>query len=336
MTPHIDQQQHRFSERERSLAEAHSAHRGTGRASRPTAPRPNGSSPRSRTPTSRRPASVIVPASSPALGPGSSTATPPISACSANRNSTSRPSSDKVATEFARIISLRSEFHAAAAATRDRLRDAWAAVEAQRRRGHRLGRGRALLRRTDRRLDARAAELAKREKAVADQRTRGEAESVGLREETTALEARVENARIALAELEAQRDRIRAELLGIETPVLAMTGEPVSPAGRDADLAAKRPRSPRIKASLERETAEITDRKRVLSEQFLLLADARARWQVAERQTVIEMEEMARDLKQREADLDGRERRLIRDVRGATMPMISGNCGCGSKPGRPS
>ena len=61
-----------------------------------------------------------------------------------------------------------------------------------------------------------------------------------------------------------------------------------------------------------REAAELTDRKRVIAEQLALLTDARTRWQKAERQTVIEMEEMARDLKNRETEIENRERRLIR------------------------
>ena len=219
---------------------------------------------------------------------------------------------DRVAGEFERLINLRSEFHAAAAATRDRLRDAWAAVEAQQQRAAAdWSEAERYYAEQAAQLEVRAIEVAKREKAVADQRARGEAESVGLREEATTLEARVEAARMALAELEAQRERVRAELLGVETPVLMPTA-PGDLAEREAALAREKAAVSALKESLERETAEITDRKRVLAEQFRLLADARAKWQAAERQTVIEMEEMARDLKQREADLDGRERRLIR------------------------
>ena len=220
---------------------------------------------------------------------------------------------EKVAAEFARVVALRSEFHAAAAATRDRLRDAWAAVEAQQQRaGGDWAEAERYFAEQTAHLDARAAELAKREKAVADQRARGEAESVGLREEATALEARVENARAALAELEAQRDRVRTELLGIEAPTLSDTSPPGEHSDLENALAREKAAVAALKESLERETAAIADRKRVLAEQFQLLADARSKWQMAERQTVVEMEEMARELKQREAELDGRERRLIR------------------------
>ena len=223
---------------------------------------------------------------------------------------------DKVAGEFARLVSLRSEFHAAAAATRDRLRDAWAAVEVQQQRAAAdWGEAERYFAEQTALLDARAAELAKREKDLSDHRARGEAESVGLREEAVALEARVEHARTALAELEAHRDRIRAELLGTEPPV-NVVALPAREAGdlmeREAALVREKAAVAALKESLERESAELADRKRVLSEQFQLLAAARAQWQAAERQTVIEMEEMARDLKQRETDLDGRERRLIR------------------------
>jgi chromosome segregation ATPase len=221
---------------------------------------------------------------------------------------------DKVAGEFARLITLRSEFHAAAAATRDRLRDAWAAVEGQQQRTTvDWTEAERYFAEQTAQLDARAADLAQREKAVADSRARGEAEVVGLREEAAALDSRIENARTALAEIEAQRERARAELLqappDLPVPAAAESGDF---AEREAALAREKQAVAALKESLEREAAELTDRKRVIAEQLALLTEARAKWQKAERQTVIEMEEMARDLKNRETEIENRERRLIR------------------------
>jgi hypothetical protein len=223
---------------------------------------------------------------------------------------------ERVAGEFARLVALRSEFHAAAAATRDRLRDAWAAVENQQQRSQvDWAEAERYFAEQTAQLEARAAELAQREKLVADNRARGEAEVVGLREEAAALDARIENARAALAEIEAQRDRARAELLNTEPPVELPLSAPANPADfaeREAALAREKQAVAALKESLEREAAELTDRKRVIAEQLALLTDARAKWQKAERQTVIEMEEMARELKKRETEIENRERRLIR------------------------
>jgi hypothetical protein len=223
---------------------------------------------------------------------------------------------ERVAGEFARLVALRSEFHAAAAATRDRLRDAWAAVENQQQRSQvDWAEAERYFAEQTAQLEARAAELAQREKLVADNRARGEAEVVGLREEAAALDTRIENARAALAEIEAQRDRARAELLNTEPPVELPLSAPANPADfaeREAALAREKQAVAALKESLEREAAELTDRKRVIAEQLALLTDARAKWQKAERQTVIEMEEMARELKKRETEIENRERRLIR------------------------
>ena len=316
MTPHIDQQQLRFSERERSLTEARAALRieraqlasDRAEAERLLAELQDAHVEATR---ERNRARKLAPrfvrwvkhrhaAYQHQLGEQE------------QRLAVER---EKVADEFAKLINLRSEFHAAAAATRDRLRDAWAAVEAQQQRaGTDWTEAERYYADQAAQLDARGTELVEREKAVADQRARGESETIGLREEATALEARVENARAALAELEAQRDRVRAELLGTDTSALTAFANrgAADLAEREAVLAREKTAVAALQGSLERETAEITDRKRMLAEQFRLLAAARAKWQVAERKTVIEMEEMARDLKQREADLDGRERRLIR------------------------
>lgn len=222
----------------------------------------------------------------------------------------------RFAADHARLIDLRSEFHTAAAASRDRLRDAWAAVEAQLRRSAADGaESERYLAEQMARLDARAADLASRERTAADRFARCEAETIGLREEAAALEARVANSRAALAELEARRDCARAELLGAEPPpelAALATGGSGNLADREAELARATAAAATLRESLEREIAGLDDRKRVAAEELTLLSAARAKWQAAERRTVFEMEEMARDLRHREADLDLREERLLR------------------------
>src|SRR5581483_11690009 len=90
----------------------------------------------------------------------------------------------------------RAEFHAAAADDRERRREAWAAIEAQQRR--------AVAERTEANdyyakqealLDARAADLDAREKALAGSKGVLEKETAGLRQEAAGLEARIQHAR---------------------------------------------------------------------------------------------------------------------------------------------
>ena len=107
---------------------------------------------------------------------------------------------------------------------------------------------------------------------------------------------------------------MRTELLGTESPpelAAIVPGDPGDLAEREAALAREKTAVAALRASLDRETDDLDDRRRVLAEQFALLANARAKWQVVERQTMCEMEQMARELRQREADFDARESRLI-------------------------
>ena len=223
---------------------------------------------------------------------------------------------DRLNADLAGLFDLRSDFHATAAATRDRLRDAWATVETQQKRAtDEWAEAERYFSEQTAHLDARAAELARREKAVADKHARSEGDTVGLREEAAALEARADNARKALAELERHRDRVRAELLGTEPPLELAAFAPREAgdlADRETALAREKAAVAALKDSLDRETADLDDRKRVLTEQFALLANARAKWQAVERQTMVEMEQMAHELGQREVEIDTRERRVIR------------------------
>lgn len=182
---------------------------------------------------------------------------------------------------------------------RARLRDAWAAVESQQKlaAAEWAEANRYFVEQTAA-LDARAAELTRCEKELANTRADAEAATAGLREEEAALERRILGARTTLAELERRRERARDELLGTQ------------PA--DPGATAHHEQLTALKSSLEHESADLDDRRRVVGEQLSLLTEARAQWQRAERQTVLEMEGFARDLWQREQELDARERRLIR------------------------
>jgi chromosome segregation ATPase len=237
-----------------------------------------------------------------------------------------------VAEQTRKLNGTRSEFHAAAAAERDRQRDMWAAVEAhQRRMAAEWEEANRYFAAQSAALDARAAELAAREQAHSEAKAKAQRELAALREEAAGLDVRVRNARQSVEELERQREQLRAEALA---PIL--TAEPLPElqvaldraADRDltkwaAELAAREEQLNREKkavaelsAGISGEKAKLADQRRVLAEQFAQLAAARAKWQEAERATVAEIEDLARTLRAREAELDARHQRLVRaDVR---------------------
>jgi hypothetical protein len=230
--------------------------------------------------------------------------------------------------EVKRFEIARSDFYASSAAESDRLRDAWAAVEGQQKRvSIEWAEANDYFAKQEAAYAARAADLAAREKALADARGRQEAETSRLRSEAAGLDARAKNARVAVEELERKRDALLAELV---TPTA--TEQQVAPAAKvaltrsaDRDLTAwaaeldareallnnDRARIAAAKQNLDRNEADLADQRRVLAEQFVMLAGARSQWQQAEQRTVAEMEDLARGLGVREQDLDAREHRLI-------------------------
>ena len=232
--------------------------------------------------------------------------------------------------EVARFEIARSDFHVAAAEERERLREGWAALESQRRRAAgEWTETTEYFTKQETALVARAADLAGRERAVIADRKKLEGEAAGLRAEAAGLEARVANTREVAGELERTRDRLRAELLGSLAPpdreVPAelrvaldrradrdLTGWADELDARDKLLTKEKAAVAAVKAALDRENADLGDRRRVLAEQFTLLATARGQWQDAERRTVGEMEDLARGLGERERDLDARGERLAR------------------------
>jgi hypothetical protein len=215
------------------------------------------------------------------------------------REDSVRSERERLDADHARLLELQSAFHAAAVEIRDRLRESWSTVEAQQGRAAAdWTEAESLLAEETRRLEQIGRELAGREAKQAGR----EADAAGLREEAQALDARIVNARAALAEIETRRAQEQAELdgRGLLPTFTANPSAPAAPAAVSSD-----------ESTLTRELAELHDRKRLLDEQLATLADARSRWHSAERATVAELEELAGELRRRESDLDDREHRLV-------------------------
>ena len=183
-----------------------------------------------------------------------------------------------LAKQTAQLNAIRAEFHAAAAAARDRLRDAWAAVETQQQRaGTEWAEANRYFAEQVAALDARVAELDSRESTAAKRLAQTEAEVAGLREEATALEQRATHARAALAELEVRRDRARAELLRTDLPIEVVPARDADDlAHRELLLEREKCAVAALRSSLELESADLDDRRRLAAEQLAELAEARA------------------------------------------------------------
>jgi chromosome segregation ATPase len=230
--------------------------------------------------------------------------------------------------KIAKFNELQSEFHTEVAADRARRREAWADLDARQKRlaaeweeTNRFHAEQAAA------LDARAAEQAAHEKIESGAKARLQQEVAALREEAASLDARARSARLLVDELERRRAELRAEALA---PAVDAGAEPPAElkvaldrtADRDLDkwTAELEERDERLRLeraavhalfeTVSRDKAGLADRRRVLAEQFAQLAAARAQWQEAERATVAEMEQLARTLRRREAELDARELRL--------------------------
>lgn len=232
--------------------------------------------------------------------------------------------------KVAKLNEAQSAFHAAAAADRDALCAARTDLEARQRRlaaewdeTNRFHADQSAA------LDARAAEMALREKAEADARPALQRQVALLREEVAALDARARGARQVIEELEQRRAVLRAEALapaagtGAEPPPelrVALDRRADRDLGRwaaeldqrEERLNLERAAVQALVASVSKDQAELGDQRRVLAEQVADLARARAGWQAAERATVEEMEQLARTLRRREAELDARQERLVR------------------------
>lgn len=233
-----------------------------------------------------------------------------------------------------RVVPIAGAFTVAHSADeRDRLRTAWAELEArQKRLAAEWDETNRFHAEQSAALDARAAELHARETATAAAHTRLAREVAALREEAAGLNARVANARAALDELERRRAELDAAALAPQpasgSPAAGLPTELLVALDRasDRDLGALAADLERREAQLRAERADVqllvdrwraeraefADRKRVLGEQFGQLVEARARWQAAERETVLEMEELARTLRAKETEQDARAQHLAR------------------------
>ncbi|HJZ57217.1 MAG TPA: FHA domain-containing protein, partial [Gemmataceae bacterium] len=233
----------------------------------------------------------------------------------------------RLSAEIADFSVIRSAFHTDAAEARDRLRDGWAAIDAQQQRAAaERAEANNYFAKQESALDVRAAELTGREKTISEARATLERETDTLRKEAAGLEARIQNARTVVEELEKKRDQLRAVALAPvaqkEPPVPVrvsldrakdrdLTAWAAELDAREQRLADDRAALAEVKAGLDQDALDLADRRRVLAEQVGLLAAARSQWQQAEARTLAEMEDLAHDLRHREQQLDAREERLI-------------------------
>jgi len=231
--------------------------------------------------------------------------------------------------ESARFGAMRSQFHGAAEEARQRLHRAWQELEERRQRAA------AEWQETDEFISkqeaihaVRVAEVEKREKAVGGLKAKIEQETAALREEAAGLEARANHARAIVEDLERRRDELHAELLATAphpdgAPQQNAFRIPLDRAAdrdltqwsaeldaQDRRLAEERANLAKLKSVLEREATQVADERKVLAEQFALLAAARSEWQEAEARTMAEMEELAGGLRLRDEEMVVREQRV--------------------------
>ncbi len=163
-------------------------------------------------------------------------------------------------------------------------------------------------------IQSRAREQAEREQRISQQQGALDAQEAGFQEEARSLETRVQHARAALAKLERRRELLRSESFATVAPTHGglVAGFPEDFAHQERQMVQETAAVARLRDQLHEQSADVDDARRQLAEQFRMMAQARNHWQQSERQTLGEMETLARALCQREAELDSREQRLIR------------------------
>jgi hypothetical protein len=236
----------------------------------------------------------------------------------------------RLSAETARYHHARTEYATRAAEETQRLRAEWDALDAQRQRLHaEWAEVQATVGRQEAAVAQRAAELTAREKDLARGRDELAAQTAALRAEAAGLTARAENARAVVAELEARRDKLHAELLAgapkqnpdppgtIKFALSRKADQDLTSFSAELDAEAARLGMERaaltdLRARLDREGVEAADRKRVVAEQFVLLARARGQWQEVERRALAELEDLTRALRQKEQEHAAREAWLVR------------------------
>ncbi|MFO0797265.1 MAG: hypothetical protein U0804_07290 [Gemmataceae bacterium] len=232
--------------------------------------------------------------------------------------------------EAMRFQQARAEYAGRATEEAQRIRQEWDALDAQRKRLHaEWAEVQATVGRQEAAVARRESELAAREKELARGKNELAAQTAALRAEAAGLAARADNARAVVAELEARRDKLHAELLAAAPKVNPDPPGTVKFAlSRSADqdladfsaaleaealrLGTERAALAELRARLDREAVDAEDRRRVLAEQFVLLAQARGGWQEAERRALADLEDLTRALRLKEAENAARDEWLVR------------------------
>ncbi len=153
-----------------------------------------------------------------------------------------------------------------------------------------------------------AAERLRRDREVAD------GELATLHAEIAGLDRRAANARLQLQELEQNRAKAKADraappadavslAVGGEIPVQSLTALEK----RETESLRERRELDARRRELDLLAEHLTDGRRVLAEQIAQVANARDAWQTAESRTVDELEELARAVEFREAEIAARE-----------------------------
>ncbi|MGL6096453.1 MAG: hypothetical protein ACRC7O_11730, partial [Fimbriiglobus sp.] len=225
-----------------------------------------------------------------------------------------------------RVAADRARAEADAAAQQYRLRDAWELIqEGQRRLIADRQQSDAVAAERDALVTARETEVTAREQAFAAVRTRAEDRLQALRDEADRLETRTTRARAVLQDLEEKRAALEAGFAAGTDPSLAAFPDVVAldrraDGGverlltelhvREREVAREKQTLAAVRSEIDRRSERLADDRLVLAEQVAALSVARDRWQNAERQSLAELESLARSVQARELFLLSRERDL--------------------------
>lgn len=207
--------------------------------------------------------------------------------------------------------------------------DAWVDLVTQRKRlADEWAEMKAYIAKQEASIAARTADIHQREKAIRGLKSRLETDAKDLKQEVSGLEARAAHTRSIVEELDRKREELRNEILAItaSNEPETINGSYRIPLDRRADkdltqwaaeldaqdrrILEEKAALSKLKAALDRESVSLADERKVVAEQFALLGAARAEWQETEGRTVVELEDLAKSLRQREDDLALREQRL--------------------------
>lgn len=239
---------------------------------------------------------------------------------------------ERITAEAERFKATYLEFQTASVATAQRFRDSWAELQKQERRAaEERAESEAYIRKQEEALAAREADLTRMNKRATDEKARLETVIAERQQELEGLETRVCHTHAVLSEAEEKRKAADMALIPEAVPVTEENADRAVSLDRktDRDLMAwaaeldKREQQLRkeqaalgpARAGLAKHIAESLDQRRVLAEQFAMLAAAKERWKEAEQYTVNELEDLTHVLHRRERELDERERGLIASER---------------------